>query len=247
MDFRDVRWQLKQLLRLSPRLTRKRGLGDLQTLLASFDTAQHQRFAELLQRYRLTDWPRLCVAIEYRENLTLLDLLDQHVPRATTNQRGLDIGCRNFSYLPALSAFSAGAWDGVELDAHARYWNGFTRRAYGEWMARQRSNCHYIAGSLLDLHGRYDLVIWLLPFVASRPLELWGLPQRFFQPLQLLRHAHARLQPGGRLFIVNQGEAEAEVQAELFAEAGIEATALGEMRSPFSPFRNQRFGWLVSR
>lgn len=246
MDSRDLRWLLKQSLRLSPPLTRKRGLReDPAALFGNLDAEALQRLQTLQQRYRLSDWPRLCVAMEYRENLTLLDLLDRHVPPPAAGARGLDVGCRNFSYLPALSAFSGGRWDGSELDAHARYWNGLTRRAYGEWMARQRAGCRYLPGSVLHWRDRYDLIVWLLPFVVEEPLQWWGLPQRFFQPLVLLRHVHGLLQPGGTLLIVNQGEAEADVQQALLDHAGLQATALGELQSPFSPFRHRRFGWLL--
>ncbi|MFZ9585545.1 MAG: hypothetical protein ACO280_11410 [Pseudohongiellaceae bacterium] len=246
MDSRDLRWLLKHALRFSPPLTRKRGLReDAAALFGSLDPGARQRLQTLQQRYRLSDWPRLCVAMEYRENLTLLDLLDRYLPVPPAGARGLDVGCRNFSYLPALSAFSDGRWDGSELDAHARYWNGLTRRAYGEWMARQRSGCRYLPGSVLHWRDRYDLIVWLLPFVVEEPLQWWGLPQRFFQPLALLQHVYGLLQPGGTLFIVNQGEAEAEVQAALCRAAGLQAVALGELQSPFSPFRHRRFGWLL--
>lgn len=247
LDGRELRWQLKQLCRYSPALSRKGGLRNADAFLASLTAAQQQNLAHLQQRYPLRDWPRLCDAREYRENLTLLDILDQHLPPLHSPAVGLDIGCRNFSYLPALSAYSAHPWHGVELDAHVRYWNGFTRRAYGEWMARQRSACRYIAGSLLDVKGSYDCIVWLLPFVVEEPLAAWGLPRRFFQPEPLLQHAFALLKPGGLMLVVNQGEGEAEVQQDLFIQGKIPARSLGELHSVHSPFRKQRFGWLIAK
>jgi SAM-dependent methyltransferase len=247
IDTREMRWQLKQLLRFSPALTKKNTLGNPDTVLKRFDTAQLQRYQQLQQSYSLDDWPRLCDKVEYIENLYVLDVLTQHLPTPLSGGRGLDIGCRNFSHLPALSAFMHATWDGVELDAYARYLNGYTRRAYGEWMAKQREQARYIAGSLLDVNGRYDLIVWILPFIVPAPLRAWGLPSRFFQPLQLLQHAYALLNPGGFMLIVNQGDAEAEVQQQLLDAAAITARPLGELRSPFSPFRNKRMGWLVQR
>lgn len=210
-----------------------------------FSAGQRERLTQLQQSYVLEDWSLLCDAIEYRENLYILDLLAQHLPQQSLTGKGLDIGCRNFSHLPALSAFLPGAWDGVELDAYARYWSGHTRRACGEWIAQQRPHCHYIAGSLLDVHDRYDVIVWVLPFVLAEPLRRWGLPERYFQPAALLRHALGLLKPEGEMFIVNQGEFEADEQRRLLAEAGIPFNELGELHSVFSPFRNQRFGWLI--
>ena len=45
--------------------------------------------------------------------------------------------------------------------------------------------------------------------------------------------------------MLNQGEAEAEVQGGLFAGAGVAAEALGRVESPLSPYRKPRYGWRV--
>lgn len=75
MDSRDLRWLLKHALRFSPPLTRKRGLReDAAALFGSLDPGARQRLQTLQQRYRLSDWPRLCVAMEYRENLSLIHI-----------------------------------------------------------------------------------------------------------------------------------------------------------------------------
>lgn len=243
-DIRDLRWQLKSWLRWSPALRSRRAMHPAK-VNKHLNAGQRERLLQLQQNYVIEDWPRLCNAIEYRENLYMLDLLTQHLAVQAHVGKGLDIGCRNFSHLPALSALRPSAWDGVELDAHARYWSGHTRRACGEWMARQRPQCRYIVGSLLDLETHYDVIVWVLPFVLPEPLRRWGLPERYFQPAALLRHALTLLEPEGTMFIVNQGESEADEQRRLLTGAGVAFEELGELHSVFSPFRNQRFGWLI--
>jgi hypothetical protein len=240
-------WQLKNALRYSPTLKRKGGLCDHKVLLRTLQPQQTQRLALLQQHYSLDDWPQLCTAGEYIENLYVLDLLHQHLGTAKQHGAGLDIGCRNFSHLPALSAFTQGSWTGVELDAHARYWNGFTRRAYGEWMARQRAGSRYIQDTLLHIDGGYQTIVWILPFVLPDALLYWGLPPRFFQPLALLQQAWQLLSPHGVMLIVNQGNHEADVQQQLFAQLHIPATALGVLSSVFSPFKKTRLGWIVRK
>lgn len=240
---RELSWQLKTFLSYSPTLKKKRGIKKLDKLLLGFDSEKQQRLEQLEQHYQLVDWPRLCNPTEYIENLYLLDLLDQHLENSSNNGTGLDIGCRNFSHLPALTAFAPCAWHGVELDANARYWNGYTRGAYGKWMATQRQDCRYFPGSLLELEGSYRIIVWILPFVFPGPLQQWGLPSRFFQPLELLNRAWELLSDDGVMLIVNQGEQEAEEQQKLFTTLEIKAKALGEVSSLFSPFRKVRYGW----
>lgn len=245
LDRREWQWALKQWLSWSPRLRRKDARADAAALVAGFDDAARHRHHTLSSHYTLDDWPQLCNATEYRENLYLLDVLTQCVPPRAAGSRGLDIGCRSFSHLPALSAFMPGSWTGVELDAHARYWNGYTRRAYGEWMAAQRAQCRFIAGSLLQVEGSYDLISWTLPFVLPEPLAAWGLPSRFFEPLALLRHAQKLLAPGGVMLIINQGEVEAAEQQQLLTACNMAFRPLGQLHSPFSAFRQPRFAVLV--
>ena len=242
---RELSWQLKQTLRYSPAVRSKSGTARPERLLAQFTAEQTGRYNALNRQFLLTEWPRLCNETEFRENLYVLDVLDQHLGNPSHNGPGLDIGCRNFSHLPALSAWSAGPWHGVELDAHARSLNGFTRCAYGQWMARQVKGAAYFPGSVLDVQGVYHTIVWILPFVLPGALEYWGLPSRYFEPERLLDKACDLLAPGGQLLIINQGEAEAEEQHRLLSASGLPAFALGEITSGFSPFRMTRFGWLV--
>jgi len=244
---RELNWQLKNFLCYSPALKHRSCINTADNIIGRFSVAQQQRLNELQQHYRLDDWPQLCNRTEYVENLYLLDLLDQHLDRAIPKGIGLDIGCRSFSHLPALSAFAPHAWHGVELDAHARYWNGYTRRAYGEWTAQQRSGSHYIADSLLQVQGCFNTISWLLPFVVEAPLQRWGLPARYFQPQRLLEKASSLLADDGVMMIINQGEHEADVQQALFDTVSVKAEPLGRIDSVFSPFKQPRYGWVVHR
>lgn len=244
---RTLSWLFKTRCNYSPNLRHKPGIGRLNQITQVFNSAQHQRFAQLDTQYDLSDWPRLCDQSEYKENLYILDLLDRYLSSVPIHYPGLDIGCRNFSHLPALHTFSQHPWHGVELDAHARYWNGYTRHAYGQWMASQYKECRYIADSLLNIEGRYSFIYWVLPFVSPAPLAYWGLPARFFQPEDLLQKAWNLLDTEGIMLIINQGGTEAETQKALFEKVAIKAQSIGEISSLFSPFQIKRYGWIIEK
>lgn len=203
--------------------------------------------ATLERQFDLSRWAGVCDAQDWRESLYVLDVLDRVLPRDLPPGRALDVGSKNGTYLPGLATAQPRGWDAVELDAHRRYLWGSTRRVYGEAMARHFPDCRFIAGDVRSLDGPWALVSWFLPFLTEAPLEAWGLPVRELVPEQLLRHVTDRIVPGGALLVVNQGAPEAGLQQALFQNLGLEATALGRIDSPLSPFRRERFGFLWRR
>lgn len=205
------------------------------------------RLDELGARYELGPWSRCCNRQDWAESLYVLDVLDRLLPKSLPAGRALDVGAKNGAMLPGLATATSRGCDAVELDAHRRYLWGSTRRVYGERMARAFPDCRFIAGDVRNLQTPYAVVTWWLPFLTPAPLEAWGLPSRFLAPVELLRHVTERLVPGGVLFIVNQGEVEAELQQQRFVELGLQASALGRIESPLSPFTRPRFGWLLRR
>ncbi len=229
--------------------------------------AAGQRLAELAELYRVHDLPRCCGEVELAESLYTLDILDRYMPPlniatknidpqmpaptpvstqnvSTQHRIGLDVGCKSGATLPGLQVWSPG-WDGIELDAHRRYWLGHTRRAVGEAVAATLPGCRYLAGDVRSLRGHYRRITWFLPFLFPEPLEAWGLPGRYLAPEQTLGHVLSLLEPGGFLLILNQGEEEAEEQGRLLHAAGAPAEALGKVESLLSPYKKTRYGWRV--
>lgn len=238
---REIDWYIQNRLTLSaPVFKRRVRLPEIQ---AGFDPAQRARFEALAAGYDLGAWARVCSPREYVLNLYTLDMLDRYASRPAILRRGLDVGAGNWSYLPALAAWTHTPWDGVELDAHRRDWTLATRRAYANYMTRAYPDCRYLAGSLEGMAGACDSITWFLPFVRVDAFAATRLPRRFFTPERMLAHAWSLLAPGGTMFVVNQGEAESAEQQRLFEQAGIAADATGRIDSGFSPFRMPRFGW----
>jgi hypothetical protein len=231
------RW--RQALRWSAPAWKWRA-SSLTRCLAPLSAEARARGEALAARHDLSAWTRLLSAIELRENLYTLDVLEQHLPPGLPPGPALDVGSKNGSLLPALRAAWPRPWDLVELDAHRRYPDLSTRRAHGERMAAAFPGCRYLAGSVADLAGRYALVTWFLPFVHEGPLRAWGLPRRFFAPEALLRHVTGLCLPGGALLVVNQGQAEHETQLALFSTLGLTPHPLGRLQSCLSPFHRPR-------
>lgn len=242
---REVAWRLRNAFPWSPPAIRRS--RSWSTLLHTLPPDLRPAAESQAARYDLSRWGQVCDAQGFRESLYVLDVLDHCIGPPSHSAPSLDIGCKNGCYLPGLQAWSGGSWDGVELDAHRRYWTLTTRRAHGEFIARSLPGCRYLAGDVRDLSGPYGFMTWFLPFLHEAPLQAWGLPRRFLTPLALLEHAWTLLAPGGRLLVINQSEAEAERQEQLFQQVGIAAQALGRVESPLSPFQRPRLGWLVFR
>ena len=210
------------------------------------DENLNQRGRELAQRYDLSRWPNVCSKTDFTESLYVLDLCDRYLEKKPTT-RALDIGCKNWAYLPGLATWSGTPWDGVEIDGQRRYLNLATRRSYGEAMTQAFPDCRYIADSLTTIDQQYDLITWFLPFVRQVPHQTWGLPNQLFEPEQLLMHTWGLLKPGGQLLIVNQGHEEATIQTALLDQDHITYTTLGVLSSDCSPFQCTRLGFLITR
>lgn len=237
---RDWSFRLRTSLAFSAPVLSSRG-----TSLASLPEAARPHAEVLRKRFDLSAMLRAYTTPELLEGLYLLDLLGKHAPER--HGPGLDVGAKNGAHLPALAAAVPGPWLGIELDGRRRYLTGVTREAYAKHLVKDLPNVEFRTGSVLEVSGTFGFISWVLPFVRPAALEAWGLPDRFFEPKRLLEHVWSLVAPGGSLFIVNQGEAEADAQHALFAELNIRAKPLGRLESPLSPFVRPRYGWLASR
>lgn len=226
-----------------PAWRRPVALGELEAELAA--PARRRLDALLVRHPEVRGWSGALSAPEWRESLYALDVLDRYLGPVPAG-RGLDVGAKNGATLPGLVAAVPTGWDAVELDAHRRYVWGSTRRVYGESLAARTPDCRFISGDVRALGGRYAVITWFLPFLTPAPLEAWGLPDAQLAPESLLTHVLGLLSPGGVLLVLNQGEAEAARQAELFRGAKVDAEALGRIDAALSPFTRARFGFRVA-
>ncbi len=114
---------------------------------------------------------------------------------------------------------------GFEADAYRVYLDLYSRYDYAQAHIRDLPDVHYLPRRFERQPAAFDFVTLLFPFVFLEDHLKWGLPEPLFAPEQLLAEVWASLAPGGWLIIVNQGEAEHEVQRAMLKVAGIQPAA----------------------
>jgi hypothetical protein len=210
------------------RALRDYGLGTARDRMASWRWNRNLAFLEVLDRAGQS--PRLAEFLRRKPSL-----------------RVLDVGSKNFDYVDALAAFFAGfgsrrpvALTGIEVDAHRRYTDFRTRRAWADHYCAGVPGSRYLAQDLEDHREPYDLITWFLPFLTEFPLVRWGLPTRLLRPEALFDHAWGLLEPGGPVLLVNLNAGEAERQHALVRSRGLSPEDLGVVRSTFLPERKDQ-------
>ena len=188
-----------------------------------------------------------------QENLYTKEILSKYFTKEHKNKiKALDIGCKNWFYAKGEYNFFKSIaneviLDGVELDAYRLYSNFYSRYEVAKFYTKGLDKTIYIAGNLLDLKGKYDYIIWFLPFVVIKPHIYWGLPKKLFCPQKLLKHAYSLLENDGEMLIINQGKEEANAQKLLLDKLKIPYEELGEVKSEFFEYNYKRFGFLVKK
>ena len=186
-----------------------------------------------------------------QESLYVFNLLEKYLfPDFCSDLRILDIGSKNWAYVKGEYDFFKKYCnnlylDGVELDAYRLYSNFYSRYEVAKFYTKNLKNTKYYAKNLLDIQGKYDYIIWLLPFVTQYPLMKWGLPKKYFMPEKLLEHAYNLL--NRQMVVINQGEVEAEIQQKMLDSAGIKYKSLGKIEDSNLIFKISRYGFLVSK
>lgn len=141
-----------------------------------------------------------------------------------------DVGCRNWSYLPALAAgLPRAAFLGFEVDGGRRYWNLHRRiEAAQAYAATQVFDGRVARAVHVDFTEfeweRLDddtqtLYTFFFPFVSERPCVKWGLPRKYADFGRLLERAFAN-EPTARILSCHQGEWEAEIAEKAYAATG---------------------------
>jgi hypothetical protein len=189
----------------------------------------------------------------YLENLYTYDILEQNLSKKAKKCLDiLDIGCKNWFYANGENAFFKSFCNtvnlyGVEIDAHRLYSNFYSRYETAKFYTKDLPNSTYLATNLLNINQKFDYIVWILPFVIKETHKMWGLPEQYFYPEKLLKHAYNLLNNDGEMLIINQGHEEAEIQKELLNKLGIKYTEKGIVKSSFFEYKNDRFAFVIKK
>lgn len=205
----------------------------------------------LLEKFDLDSLKSNSTKQNYLENLYTLDLLDKYLDvNYQENLSVLDIGCKNWFYAKGEHAFFKKYCknlflDGIEIDGNRLYSNFYSRAEVAKFHIKNLNGTNYIQKNFLNHNKKYDYIIWILPFIIEEPLLKWGLPKNFFQPEEMLLHAYNSLNPDGKIFIINQGIIEYELQKSLCEKLNLPYKLLEEIKSSFLSYKHKRYGILI--
>ena len=183
----------------------------------------------------------------FLEDIYFLHIFDKCLGKTQKdNMSVLDIGSKIWSYVKSEHIFFNSfcenvCLNGIELDAYRLLSNFYTRCEVAKFYTKNLKNTHYIASDLMLHSGKYDYIIWILPFITKYPLVKWGLPLRYFKPLEMLEYAYNLLNQNGELLIINQGEEEYKIQQELYKNLNLSPILYDEIQDKFDLFKNKRY------
>lgn len=207
----------------------------------------------LLEKYGFSYLKWNSTRLNYLENLYLMDVLDKYFKIELKEElKVLDVGCKNWSYAKGEYFFFKAfcetlVFDGIEIDANRLYNNFYSRREVAKFYMKGLENTRYLAKNFLNHEEKYDLIVWILPFVFNEPHLRWGLPKQLFSPENMLEHAYNCLEEGGKIFIINQGAEEFEEQKKLCEILQIEYLDVGKIESDFWEYGHERFALIIEK
>lgn len=202
----------------------------------------------LFKKYELSSLKNNSTCNNYIENLSILNTLDKYLEiNFNENLKILDIGSKNWSYVKGEYFFFKKYCNnlylnGIELDSNRLYTNFYSRKEVAKFHIKNLQNTNYIEGDFLGhKEKKYDVIIWILPFLTEFPLLKWGLPLKYFKPVSMLSYAYNLLNENGRIFIINQGQEEFNKQIELCNKLHLNHSPIGLIENPFFYYKKDRY------
>ena len=190
--------------------------------LLKLSSADAHQVEALVDRYQLTPYLDHLSYHSFLDNIVHLLLLDSvsKYMSVTAEAKVLDVGSKNFSYCVAIYEFlkqvhrsqSGGGIgscffdiQGIELDVKRMYSSFYSRETCGEYYCRLIPRAKLLHGDVLreSLSGPYTVITHFYPFIEMSSLLDFGLPSKYFRPIEIFRRLFQCLEPGGRFFLAN--------------------------------------------
>lgn len=154
---------------------------------------------------------------------TLLWLEEMGINRISESV--LEVGCQDFSRLPALRAYFSPNHPqilGIELDAYPLLQDFHSRKDKADYFCSLATKSEYRCQDFFTFREPHSLVLSFYPFVSLHPALAWGLPSRYGDAGQWLQSFERNLKPKGFLFVVHQGKWEEDCFDEVRRGARLE-------------------------
>jgi len=228
-------------------LSRKNYYEKAENLNDVFENDEEINFYNVIKEKYGSELSENTTKRRFLEDIYFLNIFDKYISKRKKNNISiLDVGSKNWSYVKSEYIFFNSfckniILNGIELDAYRLSYNFYTRYEIAKFYIKDLNNTNYIAGNFLHQNIKYDYIVWILPFITKYPFVKWGLPLRYFKPLEMLNHAYNLLNQSGELIIINQGEEEYEIQQNLCKKLNILPILYGEQDDRFGLFKNKRY------
>lgn len=152
----------------------------------------------------------------------------------STVSQVIDVGCRNWSYVGALSQFFPDAHlTGLEVDGRRRYWNLYRRmdlaQAYAQELQKRHSkrvlylNKDFRSLDRLEKDSNVAFCFFF-PYVSENPCLKGGLPSRFADFKVLLMHSlqlATASESKARWISSHQGDWEIKIARKAYQDLGL--------------------------
>lgn len=247
----DIKNRIDFFLRQNIRFSRK-NYNEKNEEKTDIDFTDFEKEKEnyLLSKYNLQQYKNNSTIANYCQNLYILNLLDKYLfvnPKEKISI--LDIGSKNWYYVQSeylyFSKYCSNIQlDGVEIDAYRLYANFYNRLEVAKYYIKGLSGVSYVPDNVMNITNKYDYIIWILPFVLISPHRYWGLPDKYFIPEKLFKHAYSLLNRGGKMFIINQGDQEVEVQKNIMKDLEYKTISIDNI---FYEYKYKRYLSIVEK
>jgi len=203
----------------------------------------------LAKKYALEpSFPHLSQDSILKNLSTLLWLEEMGINRISDSI--LEVGCQDFSRLPALRAYFSPNHPhilGIELDAYPILQGFHSRKDKAEYFCSLAPKSEYRCQDFFTFREPHSLVLSFYPFVSLHPALAWGLPSRYGDATQWVQAFERNLKPKGFLFVVHQGKWEEDCFDEVRRGARLELVNRKVLSTELYPLPHPPHGSLYRR
>lgn len=209
-------WSNELLFKLRSRLQFRRAHYQEQGRLIALSPVEES----LLVTYHFAKFALELSPLQFKRNLATLWLVEQFKTwsefSALEFKFILEVGCQDFSRLPALKSFLKNKkmqnhLTGIEVDPFPILSDFHSRWDRAQYYMSLVDEASYVAADFFAYNKTAHGVFCFFPFVSTAPALRWGLPARFANADLWVKSFLRCIRPGGFVLVVHQGPEEQQI------------------------------------